>query len=293
MSTPRLSAPQQLHQAYEGLTPSQRRIADHVLGHRFEAATLSIDALANACATPLGSMNRFVRALGYASYAAFREHWQQELRDGLPALEKLRQQQDAHPAPTQLLQAALVEGSEQLRSAVALADAATLNKVAKVLLRAPRVAVFGADVSAHLAAYFASYLGLFRGGVECVAGAGGPTEAFRRLLSLARGDVLVALSLPRYSALTLELCSFARERGLAVVALTDSPASPLCSLADQVLLAPAQHSVLPASGVGMLGLLEGLCSIVAAASPRVPSELAALSARLDAYHRDALPRRRG
>ncbi|MES2940774.1 MAG: MurR/RpiR family transcriptional regulator [Pseudomonadota bacterium] len=281
------SADQQLQQAAARLTRSQQRIADHVLAHRFEAATLSIDALARQCGVSLASMNRFVRALGYSGYSAFREHWQQELRAGVPPLEKLRRQQSANPSPPQLLQAALAEGAEQLQAAASGIDAAQLRRVAKLLQEAPRVTVFGADVSAHLAGYFASYLSLFRGGVECLAGAGGPTEAFRRLLAPARGEVLVALSLPRYSVHTLQLCAFAREQRVKVIGLTDSPLSPLAAHADHLLTAPAQQAVLPASGIGMLGLLEGLCSMVAAASPRVQADLAALSQRLDAFHVDS------
>ena len=48
---------------------------------------------------------------------------------------------------------------------------------------------------------------------------------------MQRGDALLAVSVHPYSAEVLEVCTLARDRQVAVVALTDGPLSPLESTA--------------------------------------------------------------
>jgi len=229
---PAASGSQRLTERYVALTGAQRRLGDYVLAHRFEAATLAIDALARRAGVSVASANRFARALGYPGWAAFRRHWQAELRPASPALAKLQRQQRRRDAgAAEHVRAVLHDAGEDLRRCAGdLADA-PLRALSQRLLKARRVAVYGADVSAYLAGYFAAYLGLFRSDVRNLAQAGSPGEAFRGVLDLGAADLLLLLSLPRYSTLTLELADFAAKRGVPVAAITDSPGAPIASRA--------------------------------------------------------------
>ncbi len=79
--------------------------------------------------------------------------------------------------------------------------------------------------------------------------------------------MLVAISMPRYSATTIELAHTARERGARVLAIVDSPAAPLAGEADLCLYAPAAHSVLSASLVSLQALCEILFAEVLRQNP--------------------------
>jgi DNA-binding MurR/RpiR family transcriptional regulator len=100
-----------------------------------------------------------------------------------------------------------------------------------------------------------------------VAGEGGTEEAARRLTRCARGDVLLAVSLPRYSKDTVRLATFARERGAHVIAITDTAMAPLAATADTLLLAPSRHAVMPSSALGALAVIESLASAVMKLNP--------------------------
>ncbi len=286
-----MTAAQHLNDRYARLTPQQRAVADFMLAHPFEAATLSIDAMAQRCAVSAATMNRFARALEYAGYSALREDWQRLLRGTTPSVEKLQTQRALATEPLGRMQASMLGGAEQVRAAVSLLHAEALQQVSRRLAEAPRIAVLGGDVSAYLASYFASYASLFRAGVDAISGPGGSSEADRRVRALNAGDVLVAIALPRYSALTVDLCALARERQVTVIAVTDSPASPLVPLADHTLLAPSQQSMLPASSIGVVALLEGMCVLIAAHTPRSREELLALAFGASRFNVDPLPRR--
>ncbi len=286
-------ASQRLTQRFAALTPTQRRLGDYVLAHRFEAATLAIDELARRAGVSVASANRFARALDYPAWAAFRRHWQAELQPQTPALAKLlRQQQRPHTDAAGQVRADLHTAAADLqRCARDLADA-PLRELAERLRSARRIAVFGSDVSGYLGGYFASYLSLFRADVQNLAQGGGPGEPFRRLLDLGGEDLLLLLSLPRYSTLTLELADFAAKRGVPVAAITDSPGAPIASRARWLLLAPTTAAVLPTSAAATLALLEGLCAAVAARSPRRSGDLPALMEALAAHQVHEEPPRR-
>lgn len=278
-----------VQQAYEGLTASARRLADYVLVHRFEAATLAIDALARKARVSVASANRFARALGYPGYAAMRAHWQRELHPGASALDKLRLQQQGQDGASahHLMQQALADAAAALAQSAADLDPARCERFAQAVLNGRRVALFADDVSAYLAGYAYGVLSYFRAGVDLLALGGGSHEVFRRLDGYGPEDVLWLLSLPRYSRITVELAAAARARGVQVLALTDGPAAPVAALTTEALYAHAGQPVLPVSSVATLAFVEAVCTVVAQRSPQAIERLRQLSRRMQPLFVDA------
>ncbi|MDF2568229.1 MAG: N-acetylmannosamine kinase, partial [Oscillospiraceae bacterium] len=71
-------------------------------------------------------------------------------------------------------------------------------------------------------------------------------------------DVLVGISFPRYSKLTVKAFEFASKSGAKVVALTDSKSSPLAKATDHLLLARSDMASFVDSLVAPLSLLNAL-----------------------------------
>src|SRR5262249_29155160 len=127
---------------------------------------------------------------------------------------------------------------------------------------ARQVLALGLGTSGYLAGYAAHVLMPYLPHVWALAGEGGTEEAARRLSRCGRGDVLIGVSLPRYSKDTVRLAQFARERGAHVIAVTDALTAPLAATADAVLLAPSEHSVMPSSAVGAVAVIEAVAVAV-------------------------------
>lgn len=88
---------------------------------------------------------------------------------------------------------------------------------------------------------------------------GSSTEvAAGRLMNIGKKDLLLAISFPRFASDAVTLTQYARDRGAHIVALTDSVASPLVALADDVLLAPCSHPVLSSSYAAAVVVAEAL-----------------------------------
>jgi DNA-binding MurR/RpiR family transcriptional regulator len=133
-----------------------------------------------------------------------------------------------------------------------------IEAVVARLQGAPTIYVMGFGLSAHAAGLLTLGLQPFCPGLINVVEFGGTEVAAGRLMNVARGDMLVVISVPRYARDAVQLTHYARDRGAGVVAITDSPASPLARLADHLLLAPSRHPVLSSSLAAAVLVVEAL-----------------------------------
>lgn len=243
-------------------TPGNRAIADFLLRNPVRAVAWGIEELAANAGTSTATLSRFARVLGMNGFAALRAEMAAVLQGVLQPVEKLRgavgQGGDHHQAVAGCVEASLANA----QAAAQGLDGPLLADCAARLVQASGVYTLGFGLSAHLAAILALDLQPYYPGLINVVEFGGTEVAAGRLMNIGPGDVLVAISLPRYADDALRLTGYARSRGATVIAITDSLASPLASLADHVLLAPAQHPVLPSGTVAALLVIEALVSAV-------------------------------
>jgi len=80
---------------------------------------------------------------------------------------------------------------------------------------------------------------------------------------LGPGSVLVAISFPRYTRLTIEAARAAHEAGATVISLTDSTLSPLAPYSNHVLPACYRIDSLVESYVAALSVLNAVVTGIA------------------------------
>lgn len=248
--------------SHPATTPGNRAIADFLLRNPVRATAWGIEELAANAGTSTATLSRFARALGMNGFAALRAEMADVLQGVLQPVEKLRgavhKGGDQHQAVAGCVQASLANASAATQGL----DSPLLVDCAARLVHANGVYTLGFGLSAHLAAILALDLQPYCPGLINVVEFGGTEVAAGRLMNIGDGDVLVAISLPRYADDALRLTRYARSRGASVIAITDSLASPLAALADHVLVAPAQHPVLSSGTVAALLVIEALVSAV-------------------------------
>ena len=83
-------------------------------------------------------------------------------------------------------------------------------------------------------------------------------EIFEQLFRIGPGDVLLAISFPRYSNVTVNTVKFARDRGATIVAITDNELSPVYQMSDAALLVPSEMISFVDSMVAPLSLINAL-----------------------------------
>ncbi len=265
-------------QVYPGLSEGHRKAADFVLHSPLDTATMTIEGLAERSGTSTATITRFVRALGYASYGDFRAALSAALKVALAPVEALAGARATAGSVFATMAATLNGEAANLEEAIATLDEATVNRAIATLLKARRIFIVGYGASHHVGAFLEDGLALYlEADVVFAASRGGPERATNHLLSAGAEDLVIAISLPRYSRATLELAKFAKQRDATLLAITDKPSSPLVALADITLFAPARNNFLPNSPTAAFAVAEALITTLARERPDAVEALKALS----------------
>ncbi|SDH92013.1 MurR/RpiR family transcriptional regulator [Pseudomonas abietaniphila] len=251
-----------LAEAAPDLQPSLRKVADFVLRHPLKAATLTIEELAQESLTSPAAVNRLARAIGLKGYTQLKAELVATLQDMVSPVDKLRNEMAQRPSGEFGLTEQIQIATSNLSRTDANNPPALFDAFVSALIQARKIYILGFGNSAYMAGLAASNLIPFIADAQAISMEGGNENAAYRLASITPDDVLLAISLPRYSQDTLQLARFAKERGASVLAITDSPASPLANIAHHTLFAEANHPVLISSNSAVLALIEGLVASV-------------------------------
>ncbi|MEE1948504.1 MurR/RpiR family transcriptional regulator [Pseudomonas alcaligenes] len=244
------------------LQPSLRKVADFILRHPLKAATLTIEELAQATDTSPAAVNRLARAMQLGGFSALKTALVATLQDLVSPVDKLRNELAQRSDGSFGLHEQMRIAGSNLGSTANGNSQDTFAAFVEVLATARRVYILGFGNSAYLAGLAAANLVPYCADAVAVSMEGGNENAAYRLASITAEDALLAISLPRYSLDTLQLARYALERGAKVLAITDSPASPLAPIADHSLFATAEHPVLISSNIAVLALIESLVAAV-------------------------------
>ena len=262
---------------------SQRQIADYLLRNQMRVTALGIEELADSCQVSTATISRFARDIGQKNYSAMRSAMAETLQSLLQPVEKLRRTIERRARATSPVTESLEYAAANIAATSDALSPPAMQAVVRRLTRAKVVYVMGFGLSANLAGMLVQHLQPFCPHVVEVVGIGGSEVAAGHLVNLTAQDVLVVISFPRYTLDCIGLASFARDRGACVVALTDSPASPLAELADHALYAQSTHPVLPSSASTALAMIEALAVALMVSNKKNVEKAARLSEVISAY----------
>ncbi len=266
---------------------SQRALSEFVLRDPVFVATHGIEDLARTTGISASTISRYVRDLGLPGWPEFRAGVGETVHSLMAPVAKLGRRMTAaqgeSPPGEGAAEASLTAAGLHLAALGDPSTAEAIRAVARGLAGARQVWVMGFGLSAHLAAMLVLGLQPYRDGVVNVVQFGGTEAAAARLMAAGLGDVVIAITFPRYSADGVDLARAAKAAGARLVGLTDSAASPLARLADDLLLAPAQHPVLSSSSLPGLAVIEALVSEFLLLDPRHLERAERLAASLSAY----------
>ncbi len=170
------------------------------------------------------------------------------------------------------------------RLAEQLGDRERIAATGRVLAASRPLPVLGLRAAAPLAAYFAYFAAKVHPDVR-VLDSGGSLLADRLEQAVAAGaGAVLAFVLPRYPRETLDALRAARSAGLTVVAVTDSPVSPVGEYAEVVLPAAVGTDLVFDLHAAPMTLAMVLLQAICDAAP------AETQARLEAFEASAARR---
>lgn len=217
------------------LTGSERTLAEALQRDYPHALLESATALAARNGTSASTVVRLFAKLGYTSYAEA----QREARAEVTALLQTAGQRapvtiGAERSLQQCVDDALLHDQHNLAATRDGLDLAAFEAMATCLAQDKgRVHVLAQINSAPVGSWLALHLNMCRPGVqELGAGAMDTTD---QLLWVQPDDVLLVFSIRRYASGPAKVAQHFRDAGAQVLAITDSPAAPVATLAHHHL----------------------------------------------------------
>jgi DNA-binding MurR/RpiR family transcriptional regulator len=253
----------ELQRNYADLTQAQKRIAEAIVEDPEFVAFATVDKLAAKLGIASSTIVRFAYRLGLEGYP--------ELQERIRILVRSRLRGADDDADSESLLAHLGESTaatslrhdlDNLRHTISELESATLDKAIGIISSAGRVFFAGGLASRSLAEYAAHTFNRLRGNSRVL----GPGDSAAEIVDLGQDDALVVFCFPPYASQTLQILAAARQQGVTVVAITDSPISPVgkvdVTLTSRVSGIGPQNSL-----VAPMAIINVLLNGVAASSP--------------------------
>lgn len=256
-----------VRQCYARLSPAHRKVADHLLADGRRAALVPAADVAMTLDMSEATVVRFAQALGFAGYPELRDQLRERFLTTATTLDRLAAGAAGRSsARGSVLERVLLEDADAVVGTLAQIPLETFEAVVGAVTSARRTYVVGFRGSAGLALVLGMGLRIFLPETRVIAVNVGDTA--EELLSLRKRDVVIVISVLRYSGQTLEILRYAREKKARTVAMTDSPVSPVARLAGDVLLVKPTGPRSMASYSAIASLASALIEAVAARKGR-------------------------
>jgi DNA-binding MurR/RpiR family transcriptional regulator len=213
---------------FETLSPHLQRIARSALEQPNDFALRTTVSIAGDLAVQPSTLIRFAKEFGYSGFSEMQRIFRHRLIEGAADMrEQVYATQAARPPAdlAALLNAsidALAASLDELRRTVSTDD---LAAAVSMLEHADHIHIAGLRRSRAIATYFA--YGLARSERQCSLLDFGGGMASQQVANMKSGDLLVAIAFPPYSEPVVDAVVDCHLSGKPVLALTDSPQSPL------------------------------------------------------------------
>ena len=247
---------QTIRAGMDSFSKGQKRIAAFILDNYDRAAFMTAAKLGETASVSESTVVRFAAQLGYDGYPDMQKALQELIRGRLTSIQRIQVSRDQMTG-SDILGSVMQRDMNSIHDVIERLDREEFERVVDKLLHAKHIYILGVRSSSFLAGYLNFYLHLIFKNVTLVQSSAAG-EIYEQLVHIGPGDVLVSISFPRYSKMAIHAVEFACQRGGDVVAVTDSPMSPMYKMASASLLASSDMISFVDSMAAPLSLLNAL-----------------------------------
>ena len=247
---------QTIRAGMDSFSKGQKRIAAFILDNYDRAAFMTAAKLGETASVSESTVVRFAAQLGYDGYPDMQKALQELIRGRLTSIQRIQVSRDQMTG-SDILGSVMQRDMNSIHDVIERLDREEFERVVDKLLHAKHIYILGVRSSSFLAGYLNFYQHLIFKNVTLVQSSAAG-EIYEQLVHIGPGDVLVSISFPRYSKMAIHAVEFACQRGGDVVAVTDSPMSPMYKMASASLLASSDMISFVDSMAAPLSLLNAL-----------------------------------
>lgn len=265
-----------IHNKMASFSKSQKRIANYIAASYDKAAFMTANRLGKMVNVSESTVVRFAVELGFDGYPSMQKALQEVVRNKLTAVQRIGVAND-RIGNQDVVSTVLHSDMESIRMTSEALDRTVLNQVVDCIDRAKHIYIIGVRSSAAIALYLSFYFRNIFDNVRLVESTA-TSEMIEQMLHVGPEDVVIGISLPRYSSRTVKALEFARDCGAQIVVITDSADAPAARLAHYVLMAKSDMVSVVDSLVAPMSLVNAL---IVAISQRRQQEMSRIFEHLE------------
>lgn len=260
-----LSVLHRLTEEWDVLTPEAQKAARYVLENPNDVGVSTVREIAEAANVKPNTFVRMARQVGFDGYEDFRAPFREAIRNGAVSfpdrarwLQDIRKSGDLGGLYADMAEAAI----RNIEESFAATSAEAMKAAAEAIWASRQVFTLGVGVNNANARNFTYLASTGMTQFHAIPRPG--STAVDDLAWADSRDVLIAMSMRPYRSEVVAAIEVAREQGMTIIGLSDSPASPIIRAADHGFVVAVDTPQFFPSSVPTIALLETLLSFVIA-----------------------------
>lgn len=245
-----------IHNQMATFSKGQKRIANYIAASYDKAAFMTANKLGKMVNVSESTVVRFAVELGFDGYPSMQKALQDVVRNKLTAVQRIGVANDRF-GKHDVVSTVLHSDMESIRMTSESLDRSALGHAVESINRAKHIYIVGVRSSAAIALYMSFYFRNIFDNVRLVESTA-TSEMIEQMLHIGPGDVVIGISLPRYSSRTVKALQFARDCGAEVIVITDSSDAPAAKISHYALLAKSDMVSVVDSLVAPMSLVNAL-----------------------------------
>ena len=241
---------------YPNFSKGQKKIANYITDHTDKAAFMTAARMGATVGVSESTVVRFAYELGYNGFPELSAALRQVIRTQLTSVQRIEVTRDRIGSGN-VLDEVLSQDMEKIKRTLEETSHEDFEKAAAAIANARKIYVIADRSASALARFMHYYLNLMFENVKLVTTTSS-SELFEQIMRIGEEDVVIGISFPRYSNMTIQAFSFAARSGAKIVAITDGPNSPLAQDATCLLAARSDMNSFVDSLVAPLSLINAL-----------------------------------
>ena len=254
---------QDLTESLPNLTPELQKTAAYVLENPNEIGVSSIREIAAKAKVKPNSLVRMARRIGFEGYQNFRQPFREQIRHGNYVYRdqaKWLQSLSSGGVSDSIYAEGAAATITNMEKLYAINKSVDLKAAADEIVNARKTYVLGVGLVNAVATNFAYLANMAIDNVVSIPQEGSvPVDG---LVHADSKDVLLAMTFKPYRREVAEAVETARTQGVTIIAVSDSPASPIFEGADYQFQISVDTPLMFISTVALSALLESLMAFV-------------------------------
>lgn len=245
-----------LRESYSSFSKSHRRLADYILKYPNEATFLSINEFSQKTGISPATITRFVHRMEFQGYAEFQRAMYETQKQWAPfgQLKTLLREEVSPEQPGKgLLQWGIQSNIRLLEALYAPQVQESFHRAQEILSHSSTIYIAGQRSSYAAAYYLAFMLQQMCSNVHLLSTSIGdlPTA----LSDVKEQDSLTVVTYSRYTQASYDIVSHFHRLGCDIIAITDSPTSPIALKSTEILIAPNGENYSPVGAIALCNCL--------------------------------------